>query len=136
MKVLQLCLRIPYPAIDGGNIAMLNTAMALHAAGCDVSMLAVNTRKHYIEHTKLPEFFFKLFDFRSVYIDNSVTISGAIKNLFSSRSYNIERFISKNFENELIRLLNEQSFDVVLVDRKSTRLNSSHVSESRMPSSA
>ena len=50
--------------------------------------------------------------------------------LLSKNEKNINEFISdmSNYEKNFI--------EIIIIDRKSTRLNSSHVSESRMPSSA
>ena len=41
MKILQICHRIPYPAIDGGNIAMMNIAHALIEAGNEVHQFKI-----------------------------------------------------------------------------------------------
>ena len=41
-----------------------------------------------------------------------------------------------NVDNEYIRKIRASYYLIFLIDRKSTRLNSSHMSESRMPSSA
>ena len=56
------------------------------------------------------------------------------KGIVDERLYAFEKFVS-NIK-ELIRTAREQGIEVVYVDRKSTRLNSSHRLESRMPSSA
>ena len=57
-------------------------------------------------------------------------------NLGKGKTYFIEGiFLQSNITNRNKRLYKEETMDRE-VDRKSTRLNSSHMSESRMPSSA
>ena len=62
------------------------------------------------------------------------------KGIVDERLYAFEKFVSNI--RELIRTAREQGIEVVYVqhddgpDRKSTRLNSSHLEQSRMPSSA
>lgn len=116
MKILQLCLRIPYPPIDGGNIAMLNMAQALQHAGCEVNILAFNTKKHIIKTESLPAYFTEQFKLRSVFVDASIKLWPAFKNLFSNRSYNIDRFISEDFEKELVSVLTENKYDVIMLE--------------------
>ena len=40
------------------------------------------------------------------------------------------------YDYSMARIIDGAGIDVILVDRKSTRLNSSHIQKSRMPSSA
>lgn len=53
MHILQLCFRVPFPPHDGGAIAMYETARGLAEAGHQVTVLAVNTPKHYQPATAL-----------------------------------------------------------------------------------
>jgi aspartate/glutamate racemase len=53
MRVLQICLRVPYPPADGGTIAMYNMALSLKKAGAKVKVIALNTKKHFIDHASL-----------------------------------------------------------------------------------
>ena len=45
MKVLQLCLRVPFPPRDGATIAMYNLSDSLIKAGAVVKALSFNTKK-------------------------------------------------------------------------------------------
>lgn len=116
MKVLQLCLRIPYPANDGGNIAMFNMAQAMKINNCEVHIAALNTTKHFVNVDELPIDFVNDFHFQSVPIVNKVTAAGAFINLFSKQSYNVSRFISLDFETLLISILKINNFDIVVCE--------------------
>jgi len=116
MKVLQLCHRIPYPANDGGNIAMLAMADALSSQGVRVKMLALNTLKHWVQPETLPEKLISTYNIESVSIDTGIRIKDAFLNLFSSESYNVKRFYSPAFEKKLIEVLKQDSFDVILLE--------------------
>jgi polysaccharide biosynthesis protein PslH len=116
MKILQLCKKFPFPKKDGETIAITTMAKALHELGCDVSLLAMNTRKHWIdtkEHGKELEHYTKI---TSIEIDNRIKVIPALQNLFSNSSYHIERFINVDFENALIDLLQNTWFDVVQLE--------------------
>ena len=116
MKILQICHRIPYPAIDGGNIAMMNMAQALIEAGNEVHQFALNTKKHFVNPLMLPEELRNKLHFNSVTIDTKINAFGIIKNLFTTESYNIIRFYSKEVEKELESVLRSNSFDVIQLE--------------------
>ena len=116
MKVLQLCLRVPDPPGDGGSIAMKAIAESLMMAGASVQILAFNTRKHFVEESAINPEFKKATNMQTVYLDASVSIIPAFLNLFTSASYNIERFKSVAFEQKLTDLLKNQSFDIIQLE--------------------
>jgi len=47
MRILLIANKIPYPPKDGGSIATLNMAMGLSEQGAKVTLLAMNTSKHF-----------------------------------------------------------------------------------------
>jgi len=116
MKILQLVNRIPYPLNDGGNLAVHFYTEGFLNAGVSLSMLAMNTTKHWVSPDKLPEIFSRLTYFHSVKVDTRIRLLPAFLNLFSQKSYNISRFISKNFEQALIKLLQQHSFDIIQLE--------------------
>ncbi len=116
MKILQLCPRVPFPPVDGGTLGLYNMAKALNMQGAQVKMLAFNTSKHYVDVKSLPEELVSTFQMETVYLDNRPTIFSAIKNLFSNQSYHISRFVSKDFENDLIKILQKEQFDIIQLD--------------------
>ena len=54
MKILQLCKKFPYPLKDGEAIAVTYLSKALSELGCEITLLSMNTRKHYSDINKLP----------------------------------------------------------------------------------
>ena len=116
MKILQLCKKFPYPPKDGETIAITYLSKALHELGCEVSLLAMNTSKHYFDLTQLPKNFNHYKHIRAVEVDNRLKLTDAFFNLFSPNSYHIQRFISPDFEKELIKILQKEDFDVVQLE--------------------
>ena len=113
MKILLLCNKSPYPAREGGPIAMDMIIEGLIRAGHKVKVLAVNSNKYNVELSCIPEEYRKKTGIELVYVDLSLQPLAALKNLFSSRSYHVERFISRDLENALIRILQTDKFDIV-----------------------
>ncbi|MBL56725.1 MAG: hypothetical protein CMP61_06025 [Flavobacteriales bacterium] len=116
MKILQICNKPPFPAVDGGAIAMNNTTQGLLQNGHKVTVLAITTPKHPVHLSDLPEQYISDTNFQSVYIDTSIRLRDAFFNLFTKKSYNIERFISVAFQQHLQKMLKETSFDVVIIE--------------------
>lgn len=112
MKILQLCFRVPFPPHDGGAIAMYDIAYNLSLKGHQVQVLAVNTPKHFQKDDVLKG----VAALKTVFVDTRLSPWKAFLNLFSALPYNVERFISKDFENALSELLLNQSFDVIHVE--------------------
>lgn len=116
MKILQICNKPPYPAVDGGAIAMNNTTQGLISNGYEVKVLAISTAKHPVNIDSLPEDYLVHTKFESVFIDTSIKLKNAFFNLFSSKSYNIERFISKDLTKKLIAILEKENFDIIILE--------------------
>lgn len=117
MRVLLLSNKFPYPPRDGGAIATLNVARAMAKLGHGVTVLAMNTTKHYFNPMELPEELTEEIMFHSVRVQNEVTSIGAMKALFRNRSYNVQRFVSKEFEEQLRMILRDHGpFDVVQLE--------------------
>ena len=113
MKILQLCHKVPFPPVDGGCIAINNLTQGLTDEGNQVKILAINTAKHFTELKKLPADYLAKTTIEAVYVDTNVKMIPAFLNLFTSRSYNIDRFYSKEFEQKLVEVLKTQQFDIV-----------------------
>jgi len=116
LKILQLCIRIPYPPNDGGTIAMYNASVALQKANAQVTVLAFNTKKHYITTQEIDKKYEAAFNLQTVYLDAAVKPIAAFINLFSNQSYNIQRFNSVAFTDALKKNLQQQSFDVIQLE--------------------
>ena len=113
MRILQICHRVPYPAIDGANIAMMNLAASMHKAGAEVHMFALNTRKHFVEPASLPPEIIHDFHFKAGVVDTKVSPSGALKNFLGSGSYNVSRFYDVEVSNRLEEIVSSTAFDII-----------------------
>lgn len=117
MKILQLCKKFPYPAKDGEAIAVLQMSKALTENGCEVSLFAMNTSRHYVNlHNGLPGELDYYKEIHYVAVDNAIRWTGAIKNLFQRESYHISRFISEEYSKKLIELLQNNHYDVIQLE--------------------
>jgi len=116
MKILQLVNRIPYPLRDGGSIGIHYYTEGFLQAGVSLSMLAMNTRRHWVDPASLPLLYRSLQHFETVEVDNRIRPLAAFVNLFGSSSYNIDRFISAAYRDALVRLLKKETFDIVQLE--------------------
>jgi glycosyltransferase involved in cell wall biosynthesis len=116
MKILQICSKIPFPPKDGGSIAMNILTHGLIASGNQVDVLAVNTPKHFIKEEDIDKDYRLKTNYQSIFIDTAIKPIAAFFNLFSSKSYNIARFYSKEFESQLIAKLTTNQYDVIQLE--------------------
>jgi len=117
MKILQVTNKVPYPTKDGGAIACMNLTRGFAMLGHGVTVLAMNTIKHHIEISDIPESVKDWAEFRLVYVPARISALSAVINLlFSGKPYNAIRFISKSFARELKKLLQQKQFDIVQME--------------------
>jgi len=117
MKILQICNKPPYPPQDGGAIGMNNVTQGLIDAGHQVKVFSVNTPKHFVDIKDLPKDYIDSTQIEFGYIDTDIKALEALSNLaLSKRSYNIVRFEDAKFEEQLIKILKNQEFDIVQIE--------------------
>src|SRR5688572_23221762 len=116
VRILMLLNRVPYPLNGGGAIAMFSSIKGYHQNNGALHLLMMNTIKHHVGEEKALELFSKYGKIELVSIDNRVKATGALRNLFTSGSYIIERFISDEFNRKLIDILRSNVFDVIHLD--------------------
>ena len=116
MKVLQLCLRVPFPPADGGSIAMHSMSTGLQQSGIDVKVVALNTFKHHVDISQLPQWYREAYNIETCDVDTKVELIPAFLNLFQSGSYNIERFNKPEFHKLLADLLLSDDYDIVQLE--------------------
>ncbi|MEM9920962.1 MAG: glycosyltransferase family 4 protein [Bacteroidota bacterium] len=116
MKILQLCKKFPFPLKDGEAIAINALSRALNDLGCEVTLLCMNTTKHFFNIEDLPSDFNHYKAIHHVKVDTSVKWLDALKNLFQEDSYHIARFESVAFKERLIELLKGQTFDIIQLE--------------------
>ena len=78
-----------------------------------VKVLCMSTHKHPFSASKVPSEILTKTEMQAVEMDTRIKPLDAILNLFSSDSYNIERFYSQEFENRLVEILKASEFDII-----------------------
>ncbi|MCF8465469.1 MAG: glycosyltransferase family 4 protein [Flavobacteriales bacterium] len=113
MRILQVCLKPPYPKVDGGCIAMAAMTEGFILDGHSVKVLCMSTHKHKFSTSKVPSDILSQTEMEAVEIDTRIKPLNALLNLFSTKSYNVERFYSQEFENRLVGILKASKFDII-----------------------
>ena len=117
MNILQLTNKVPFPPIDGGAIATLNMSETFIKLGHNVTILAMNTSKHHTSTEDIEKYNKNNINIICVDVNTDIYIHKAILNLaFSSIPYNAERFLSKNYKNQLVELLRNNKFDIIQLE--------------------
>lgn len=116
LKVLLLTHRIPYPLQDGGAIVTNFMISGFLQHGVQLSLLSLNTSKHFVDINTLPKQYQALHYFETVYIDNKITPIGAFSNYLGAESYHTSRFKSAILNEKLKLVLQENNFDIVILD--------------------
>lgn len=116
MKILQICNKAPYPANDGSSIAIYNLANGLIENNIDLTLLTINTKKHFKPDDQIPVDFKQKSNYKSIYKNTNPNALGAYINLFSSSSYFVSRFYFKEFETALSNLLSKHTFDIIQLE--------------------
>ena len=116
MKILLLCNKPPYPASEGGPMAMNSIVTGLLEAGHQVKILAVNSAKFNVKESDIPDDYRQKTGIELIDVDLSVRPMKALFNLFTNKSYHVERFISKDFKARLTEVLEKEQFDVVQLE--------------------
>lgn len=116
MKTLHLCHKVPWPLNDGGSVAIYSSVSGLLRSGISVKTLAMNPSRNRTKVTEIPQDFVKQTNLVTVDIDTRLKLVSAFFNLFQQQSYFVERFSSANFRAALIRVLNENDFDIIQLE--------------------
>ncbi|MCC6818106.1 MAG: glycosyltransferase family 4 protein [Bacteroidia bacterium] len=113
MKILVIGSRVPFPLRDGGAIATYNLLRGLCHIGLEVDYVTLNTDKHFVDKATLKNEFGFLNKLLTFDIDTSVKPFPALLNLFSKKSYNIQRFVSKQFSEKINQLCRQNHYDII-----------------------
>jgi len=116
MRILQLCHKFPYPLKDGAAIASTYLAKAFAELDSEVTLLSMNTSKHWFDTGELPHDFDHYSEIHTVFVYNHIRPLPALLNLFSKKSYHVERFDDAAFAKTLEAILKENRFDVVQLE--------------------
>lgn len=109
MRILILTPRLPWPAVDGGRVAMSRLARSLADCGAEVEVLSLNPRKHRAAANGPVSV-------RAVDIDTSRVVMPALRALFGEMTYLVARFVSKKFCDVLTDTLRRFQPDVVQIE--------------------
>jgi glycosyltransferase involved in cell wall biosynthesis len=113
VRILQVSLKPPYPKVDGGCVAIAAMTESMLLAGHEVKVLCMSTHKHWFDAKKVPTDILQKTEMEAVEMDTRIKPLDAFLNLFSSKSYNVERFFSEDFEKRLKDILRENEFDII-----------------------
>jgi len=113
MNALLLAKKNPYPDHDGEAIAIMQMATGLLENGWHVHLLCMNTPKHHFEVKDMPVAITSKIKIETVWVDAGIGLGAAFLNLFKKKPYHIERFTSKNYEQALRKILQEEKFDII-----------------------
>ncbi|MDP2724365.1 MAG: glycosyltransferase family 4 protein [Bacteroidales bacterium] len=116
LSILFICNKSPWPAREGGPIAMNNLIEGLADAGHLVKVLAINTNKYSVKPADIPAEYHDKTHIELDYIDLSIKPVAAFLNLFTAKSYHVERFISNDFDRKLREVLTRDCYDIVQIE--------------------
>lgn len=112
MKILQICHKSPFPPAEGGPIAMKAIRDGLVDAGNVVHTFTLSTPKFPVSDNVKKN----TDNFSFAFIDNSIRVLPALKDLCLNKSYNISRFYDKKIANQIEKLIVENNFDTIIIE--------------------
>ena len=116
MKILQIANKAIYPP-DGGSLAILSMAKGYIKNGHQVQILNMTTHKHFNDLKIIEDEFVDSLKISGVKINTRISFYHLLVNLlFSKKPYIAKRFISKNFELQIHRLLKNNSFNFIQLE--------------------
>jgi len=107
---------MPLPQKDGEAVAVLALSRAYAKLGCNIDLLSFNTEKHLVDLDSLDELNHPYDNIHASYLDASINYIKAFRNLFSNKSFNIDRFRTQDFEDKLISILKENTYDFIQLE--------------------
>lgn len=107
---------MPYPPLDGGAQAIYFTTKGLADNDIELKTIAINTPKHWVDVSEIPKSFIQSCRFETVVVDTRIKKKDAFLNLFRNDSYILERFVSIDFEQKLIKELIQTDYDIVQLE--------------------
>ncbi len=113
MRILVLSHKPPYTYVDGGVLAIRNLIEVIAQMGNTVDVLSFETKKHpFLPPVKMPD----NVSVNTVFKDTDIRIHEAFIGLFRKGSYNVERFKSPQFVQEIKNLISQNSYDMVILE--------------------
>lgn len=116
MRILYISHKPIYPKLDGGCVAMANFLDLLLANDNEVKHLTIETNKHPFNSSNYPTEIVEKTKAESVFINSDIHPFKALKALFSSGSYNVNRFYSDEMDTKIIATLSASEFDTIILE--------------------
>jgi glycosyltransferase involved in cell wall biosynthesis len=116
MRILQLCNKPPFPAVDGGCLALHSVTRGLLEAGETIRVLTASTSKHPFKEREFPAAYRDSTGIEAVFLDTEVRAIPALLSFFRASSYNVNRFYSESFAHKLEEILRKDDFDIVHIE--------------------
>ena len=93
---------------------MHNLTRGLLDAGHQVKVLCISTPKHPLDaRSSARRILLERTRIEGIFVDTSLNVVDAFTDLMTADNYNISRFFSPDMDIRLIRLLTEETFDIV-----------------------
>ncbi len=118
MRILQVCVKPPFPKSDGGSYAMNEIAECFYSLGYSVKVFAFDTPGNHsanIDKVK-SAVFSKKFHYETFPVDTRIKPISALINLFGKKPYHVQRFSSKTLENRIISILRKEKYDFIILE--------------------
>lgn len=112
MKILQLCHKPPFPATDGGTLAMHANTLAMQELGHEIHIVTFETPKHPVDWAQVSDEYITKHHYKVIYKDTTPTSTGTLLAYFTGDNYLISRFKS----DEIVTYLNSkkaEQYDVI-----------------------
>lgn len=118
MKILHLTKSFPFPLKDGASWATMNLARGLMTAGARIHLASLNTDKHPADQEAVEVLkAFEIYEHIKLYpVKISPDILSAVGNLLSSESYHSARYKHVDVKEDLKKVIQSGSFDILLVE--------------------
>jgi polysaccharide biosynthesis protein PslH len=117
MKSLQLCIKLPFPLIDGGTMGFHHlTELLSEDEGDELHIIAFDTDKQKGVVEKVPQEYIKKHQAQYPHISLSIKPWQAFLNLFSDKSLNIIRFDQRQIHDLIREQLIKHEYDVVFIE--------------------
>lgn len=88
----------------------------LQKQGFEVKILAINTPKYFVFAQEVADEYRQKTAIEWVWVDNRVKVRSAVASLLKNSSYHVDRFKSKAFEEKIIEILSQETFDLVVLE--------------------
>jgi len=116
VRILLLSNKVPFPSNDGSTIAIRSMIDALLLNGASISLISLNTKKHFRSQKEIQENLPQGLDFKAIDVDTDIKPLGAALNLLSGQAYHVSRFKQSKMTAALRHELSKEEFDIIQLE--------------------